>query len=371
MNTDQHTLCPHCKATFQVSDEQLSAANGKVRCGSCMEVFDALAYLLPNEDDDAASPQPVSQPAQKEPEPELVPEFDEDELIFEDSEEEKKAAKGGFFGDGDLSDSFLDLEKEGSDPAHAFTAEIAQHEMPVVDEATTAEEAWAKKMLEEDDEPSQPEESPTPTSPSAQPTQARRPSAPTKGREKAKSDQPQKINFYYDDTPMRPARGGFFKALIGLFSIALVIALAGQIAWFNYERLAKYPLAKQGFEFACSHIGCTVPELSDLNAIHSSNLVVRSHPLVADTLIIDVVLTNTASFPQEYPRLALYFSDINDKTIAQQIITPQQYLNSSEMHLKQMPSNEPIHVSLEIEDPGKGAVNYKIRFFPSKSTPKH
>jgi hypothetical protein len=35
-----------------------------------------------------------------------------------------------------------------------------------------------------------------------------------------------------------------------------------------------------------------------------------------------------------------------------------------------MPRDKPIHVSLEIEDPGKRAVNYKIRFFPNKNQKK-
>ncbi|WP_197474855.1 MJ0042-type zinc finger domain-containing protein, partial [Oleiphilus sp. HI0079] len=46
MNAEQYTRCPHCKSTFEVTESQLSAASGKVRCGACMEVFDALAYLI-------------------------------------------------------------------------------------------------------------------------------------------------------------------------------------------------------------------------------------------------------------------------------------------------------------------------------------
>ncbi|MBK8306636.1 MAG: DUF3426 domain-containing protein [Gammaproteobacteria bacterium] len=37
------TRCPACGTTFRVSDEQLGAAAGRVRCGVCEQVFDALA----------------------------------------------------------------------------------------------------------------------------------------------------------------------------------------------------------------------------------------------------------------------------------------------------------------------------------------
>jgi predicted Zn finger-like uncharacterized protein len=37
--------CPHCKTVFRISSEQLSAAQGWVRCGGCSAAFDATAHL--------------------------------------------------------------------------------------------------------------------------------------------------------------------------------------------------------------------------------------------------------------------------------------------------------------------------------------
>ncbi len=39
------TQCPSCETTFQVTAEQLKAANGDVRCGHCLTVFNALDNL--------------------------------------------------------------------------------------------------------------------------------------------------------------------------------------------------------------------------------------------------------------------------------------------------------------------------------------
>ncbi|VAW84981.1 hypothetical protein MNBD_GAMMA16-351 [hydrothermal vent metagenome] len=41
-----HTQCPHCATLFKISEEQLSAVNGKVRCGFCYRIFIAEESLL-------------------------------------------------------------------------------------------------------------------------------------------------------------------------------------------------------------------------------------------------------------------------------------------------------------------------------------
>ncbi|MEB0104129.1 DUF3426 domain-containing protein, partial [Pseudomonas sp. CCI3.2] len=40
------TQCPHCQTSFRVSHAQLSVARGVVRCGACLQVFNAAKQLL-------------------------------------------------------------------------------------------------------------------------------------------------------------------------------------------------------------------------------------------------------------------------------------------------------------------------------------
>ena len=40
------TQCPHCQTSFRVSHSQLSMARGVVRCGACLQVFNAAQQLL-------------------------------------------------------------------------------------------------------------------------------------------------------------------------------------------------------------------------------------------------------------------------------------------------------------------------------------
>ena len=45
-NNTQYTRCPQCKTAFKVNEKMLSMAHGKVRCGACLEVFQANEHFL-------------------------------------------------------------------------------------------------------------------------------------------------------------------------------------------------------------------------------------------------------------------------------------------------------------------------------------
>ncbi len=43
--TPSSVTCPHCQASFRITNAQLSAADGSVRCGSCLQVFNAMEQV--------------------------------------------------------------------------------------------------------------------------------------------------------------------------------------------------------------------------------------------------------------------------------------------------------------------------------------
>ncbi|MFK7429987.1 MJ0042-type zinc finger domain-containing protein, partial [Pseudomonas sp. Env-2] len=51
------TQCPHCQSRFRVNHAQLSVARGVVRCGSCLQVFNAARQLL-EQRAQASAPEP-------------------------------------------------------------------------------------------------------------------------------------------------------------------------------------------------------------------------------------------------------------------------------------------------------------------------
>ena len=45
------TSCPHCDARFKITDAQLDAPHGMVRCGNCLRVFDARPNYISDQSD--------------------------------------------------------------------------------------------------------------------------------------------------------------------------------------------------------------------------------------------------------------------------------------------------------------------------------
>ena len=45
---DGTTLCPHCETRFKITVSQLEAHQGMVRCGHCLQVFDARPNFIPD-----------------------------------------------------------------------------------------------------------------------------------------------------------------------------------------------------------------------------------------------------------------------------------------------------------------------------------
>lgn len=395
MTNPRYTQCPHCNATFKVTEEQLGIANGRVRCGACMNIFDAIAYSLPSKDETPA-------PAKKsEPAPSADDLLLEDEdLLFNDDPDEDKGESGYSgkkqFAD-ELSDSFLALDENES--ANIFKE---QSDTDKTEEAP--DESWASGMLD-DELSAQPVDRirqnnasnasavtvKTSAPPRKQPAAAKPtemfdetdmpdhepepPAGPQKGAARESgadwySKEPTEHRHFerltFGEAPPAPGRSKLTAAILGVACLLLVILLLAQASWFHYETLARYPQIAALYQKVCEHFSCQLPVLSDIGKIRSNNLVVRSHPTLPKALIIETVLTNEASFAQPFPDLGLYFSDINNKIIAQRRIKPPEYLSGELLRWEKFPVNQPIHISLEIMDPGKEAVNYNLKFFATE-----
>lgn len=383
MSSDKLTRCPHCQATFKVSEAQLSVANGRVRCGACMNVFDALAYSLgdapatqpipPTIDSKAASSKAsltkTKAPASKKASTSYDEQRIQDDPIADAVEDGSEYARSPSVR---LEDDFSASFKALDEPDSASPQFPSDADSPPL----STDESWAEQMLEDEHrtEPKISEaalDEPNTSKPSSSEASTQNDFIFADDSERNRFNDAGSSNQgmrFYDDNEQHPPRKRhwFASGAMALVNISLILVLLVLASWFHYEKLVQYPQIAAIYEKACELAGCTLPELSDVSKIKSHNLVVRSHPTSRNALIIDTVITNHADFPQDFPNLALYFSDLNNKTIAQKLIEPEQYLNEDVLAWGQMPSKEAIHISLEIVDPGKAAVNYTLRFFPAK-----
>ena len=399
MSNTHLTQCPHCQATFKVQDQHLNAAGGKVRCGSCLEVFNALENLI-DASVKKSAPAPAPAPAPAQPAPTQQKE-EKTELVFEDnpdedSEDDSYTGEGAF--SSELSDSFLELSENSSDHfSNDNQTDDADDE--VIGKKTDSDESWAEDMLE--DISSESSEKSTTTSKDSEdsfqlsdefveldeeaPASKASPEqenqltvdAPEIDNTDDNTDQTiqadsshQYKNLHADplDLPNRSSRSFLGSLIWTVLNLSLIIVLCIQFAWYNYGKLAQYEELRPVYQKACELLKCKLPDLVDTTKIRSQNLIVRSHPTSRKALIIDAVIINQAPYEQPFPNMALYFSDLNNKIVAQRLFKPSEYLAGEVKEWASMPKETPIHISLEILDPGNDAVNYKVSFF--KHSPK-
>ncbi|WP_101758932.1 DUF3426 domain-containing protein [Oceanicoccus sp. KOV_DT_Chl] len=157
------------------------------------------------------------------------------------------------------------------------------------------------------------------------------------------------------------------RAWVSSIVIALLM-FAAQYLIFNFDRLARDPDYRPLLTTACDTIGCKIPSLDDINSILSSNLMVRSHPNAQQALVVDAIIINRADFKQRFPIMELQFTDLDGDIVAGRQFSPSEYLAGELSGDELMPMKQPVHISLEIVDPGEQAVNYQLRFHPHQGS---
>jgi predicted Zn finger-like uncharacterized protein len=397
------TQCPHCHTSFRVSHAQLSVARGVVRCGSCLQVFNAARQLLEQRTAKTVAPPlaPLATPAVDTPPPRAISqkqwsaaELDLDDLDKElarlerlekrdpDSfgrrrEDNLSAQRGQLPDEQEAWSDSLYSESPVERAEGALQVPIEPFEPHEPARPPRTEPSLSLEPLEPDDEPV----APLSLTPDDEPHEhLERLSAtddldddpepaatPRKKRERHEPGIRAEALQDLDDDPLqldwRKRRSPWGRRLLWSLLILLgAAALAGQYIAYHFEELARQDQYRPWFLQICPVIGCDVPSKVDIAKIKSSNLVVRSHPEFSGALVVDAIIYNRAPFSQPFPLLELRFADLNGHLIASRRFKPGEYLGGDLEGRGEMPPQTPIHIALDILDPGPKAVNYSLSF---------
>lgn len=465
------TRCPHCSTSFHVSEPQLRAARGAVRCGSCLQVFRADENIVFDEGD--------PQPADKKAIEELLE--DDDFLIHDDieldgndqSEDGSHAATDNSSPSGQqpaskaaekssakstrkkptegspnarpkaspqapaaqskrpsrsplIDDAFGEQQWQEMDSDDARRTPSQSHELDFGhdDLSPASDDPWAEEIAQEessgvsstsdgsiddsienfenedapfsdnlfDENPlaAAPEESHTDEVFIADEFDRFSDQGPVAGSAKWRGDGDRPGNErplnsrQHDQTPLlprdqlisaigpapievnwQPKRHNRVPGWLWLLGIILLaLALVAQTAYFRFDTLSKREPWRAIYAQLCPLLDCRLPAQVDINAIRTSNLVVRSHPHTPGALAVEAVLLNRAPFDQPFPTLQLRFTDLKNTPVASRHFNPSDYLKGELSGRRLMPNGNPVHISLDIVDPGPQAVNYELRIAP-------
>ncbi|MDP9653228.1 UNVERIFIED_ORG: putative Zn finger-like uncharacterized protein [Pseudomonas putida] len=404
------TQCPHCQTSFRVSHAQLSVARGVVRCGSCLQVFNAARQLLeqagkeppvaaplppvqPAEPLEASAPRAISQKQWSATELDLDSLDLDEELARLEQREIQPATELGRHRDDSLSarrdSTGQDDEEPWSDSLFSESAaDRAQVDEPFdhletpeptiePGKASRTEPSLTLEPVDLDDELQPPqlrlhdpldaplhherlsaadENELDDNLPSIEPLRKRRETGPRAEVLQDLTDDPLQLDW-------QKRRSPWGRRLLWLLLVLIAAgALAGQYIAYHFDELARQDQYRPWFQQLCPQIGCTVPSKVDIAKIKSSNLVVRSHPEFNGALVVDAIIYNRAPFSQPFPLLELRFADLNGHLIASRRFKPGEYLNGDLEGMAEMPPQTPIHIALDILDPGAKAVNYSLSF---------
>jgi hypothetical protein len=140
----------------------------------------------------------------------------------------------------------------------------------------------------------------------------------------------------------------------------MLFALVAQVGYFKFDAWSRHPQYRPAYAFTCELLNCKLPAIQDVSLMKTQHFMVRPHPKVKQALYIDTLLINSADYQQPFPDLNLIFTGLNDQTIASRHFKPEEYLAGELAGSNSMPLNVPIHIAIEISNPGAEAVGYRI-----------
>ncbi|HEX5394591.1 MAG TPA: DUF3426 domain-containing protein [Rhodocyclaceae bacterium] len=399
------TRCPHCTTTFRVKPEQLKARLGRVRCGECRTVFNALDSLV-EEVPQAAAPldateTPITlhstpQSAEVTLDHEVDAPTAETEAQLPDAAPETEAEP-------EPAPETPPLNATFDEPESPQKTELAATE-PSAPEALTpkphipeeVEETEASQPLPEPELPSEEQPiaesspEPQPETPSAAQEEAFdnldftltdevKAAAPTTTESAepaiqasetlplesaAQEEAPSSATTAAEHDPLlhhapRTARRWPWVVLAVLASLLLV----GQaIFYYRVEVAVAAPALKPLLKATCESLGCEVPRprKAEMLDIESSDL----HPgKQKGRLQLVAVLKNKAPFSQELPVLEVSLTDVADRALIVKALQPADYLPAGRKPTTGFPAKGEINVSLTLDAGDTPASGYRLYLY--------
>ncbi|OGS87755.1 MAG: hypothetical protein A2061_06810 [Gallionellales bacterium GWA2_59_43] len=314
------TLCPHCNTRFRIAGEQLDAHQGMVRCGHCMQAFDARPGFIPDQPDpqlelpivDQVAPSAATLTAELAAEPEE-----------QKSEEQKPGEQEPDKGEPPVEEAQpVGLTAVSSELPHDGSLDF----VPPAANDPSSEAAEPAKLLV------------------IQP-------APLAGGDLAEEEEALPVP--------RKRRWPWISASSLL---ALMLLLQG-FYFFRVELAARLPGLKPMLVGYCKLLDCTVPlpQNVDLMSIESSEL--EADPANVNQIILVALLRNRATHVQAFPVLELSLNDTQDKVMARRLFKPADYLPATESEAAGLRPNRELNIRLRLDTADLRPTGYRLALF--------
>ncbi|WP_255991331.1 DUF3426 domain-containing protein [Chitinolyticbacter albus] len=350
------TRCPNCQTAFKVSEPQLAAHGGKVRCGKCSFVFNARACLEEAQAEpeqapvraEAPTPAAVTPPPQAAPKPVEAP---------------AKATPPINLPPAPPRDPEPALAADTVPEPSVAEMVIAARKARLAAKAVAAQAAAEQEAL-----------LPLPA-PEPLPPLSSKPKVDPRDQEALKAalkESPLTLNSVY-----RPIRSLEDEALLTppeppsrwrWLAIPLLLLLIGgllvQVGLHYRNRLATdFPWLRPPLIAICAQLHCAMPLPRNAELLRSDYSELTYLPDHNNLVQLTASVRNLAPYAQALPMLELTLTNANEEVVAKKRFQPAEYLVNSEKNRSELASNDELHAKLQLDLGDLSSTGYTIYWF--------
>lgn len=306
--TDSHpmptifaTRCPLCHTQFRVTSRQLAQREGRVRCGTCREIFNGTDYL-------SECDAPLNTDAH--------PDADND-----------AAGRMTLFDFGSLPDATATSSSTMQEELDALSKAIAELQHKPRSEAILGESITDELLL-----------------------------ADSEDKELASPG-------FIQEARLRQRTGRLWTVLLVLGIPVLLLSLTAQLTYlFRNEIAAQSPQFAPYLRAACRRIACTITLPAQIGALSIESRQLQALPDQPDHFELIVLLRNLSTTSQAWPALDLQLNDAIGQAEIRKTFQPSEFLKASEIRTG-IPAASEREIRLRFELIGDPAYGFNIRIF--------
>ena len=321
-----YTQCPDCLTVYRVGPDPVASGRGRLRCGHCGTVFDALATLTESLPADSFQTLPLRLPSG-------VPPVLDVPALHPRREDPS--------------------ERDGREPRlpGEWLAAPDLQELPSLQADAvqfTAREPGRTESAQSRPRPIAPVHSP------------RMPTGPTRELHLSADDAPRAAR-----GPTRPSAVNTPPARAWAWgSVALGVLLALQVAWAERQRWWSDARVRPWLETTCESLGCTVPLPDNIDGLRLLAREVRPHEHLSGALVISGTLKNDSAVVAPFPIVEVRLANLNDQVVAMRRFRPEEYLADPDAQQRGFPGQSSLPLLFEVADPGQDALAFEFDFLP-------
>lgn len=343
------TSCPECATTFRVTQEQLGARRGMVRCGRCGAVFNAYDNLQAEIDapPESHAAHPPGHPAMPPtPEARVAP-------VHAEAARPAEAQRLSEFQKAPEPVKPEPIKPELVKPLPSEPTPAAPRPAEHAPDAMAEEEVFDTHWLEDIREDK--------LELGASAGDAEPDAGPRTRLENIDE-------ILLSELPGRRARGAEDSGAPGFWVLAalLAVALLAQLVYFLRVELANWqPAVRPALTQACAALGCRMPLATDLNALRIEASSLETDPEQAAHARLRVTFSNRTGDPVEWPHFILKLSDVGNVAMAQRVFKPTDYLAKDKPTAAHMAPRSEHEFHLDLDLGTLSAAGYEVKpYYP-------